>query len=69
MFVLREVFEMPYGEIAEAIGKPAATVRQIARRAREHLADRRPRVQVSQLEQQAVVERSWPRCEPGSCRS
>ena len=57
VFVLREVFEMPYGEIAEAIGKPAATVRQIARRAREHLADRRPRVQVSQLEQQAVVER------------
>jgi RNA polymerase sigma-70 factor (ECF subfamily) len=57
VFVLREVFEMPYGEIAEAIGKPAATVRQIARRAREHLADRRPRVQVSYLEQQAVVER------------
>jgi RNA polymerase sigma-70 factor (ECF subfamily) len=57
VFVLREVFEMPYGEIAEAIGKPAATVRQIARRAREHLADRRPRVQVSHLEQQAVVER------------
>jgi RNA polymerase sigma-70 factor (ECF subfamily) len=57
VFVLREVFEMPYGEIAEAIGKPAATVRQIARRAREHVADRRPRVQVSQLEQQAVVER------------
>jgi DNA-binding Lrp family transcriptional regulator len=56
VFVLREVFEMPYGEIAEAIGKPAATVRQIARRAREHLADRRPRVQVSYLEQQAVME-------------
>ncbi len=27
MFVLSEVFEMPYGEIAEAIGKPAGTVR------------------------------------------
>src|SRR2546426_4045078 len=31
VFVLREVFEMPYGEIAEAIGKSAATVRLIAR--------------------------------------
>src|SRR6266567_2000345 len=57
VFVLREVFEMPYGEIAEAVGKPAVTVRQIARRAREHVAARRPRVQVSRSEQQAVVER------------
>ncbi|MFD7949187.1 RNA polymerase sigma-70 factor [Streptomyces sp. NPDC059744] len=57
VFVLREVFEMPYGEIAEAVGKSAAAVRQIARRAREHVAARRPRVQVSRSEQQAVVER------------
>jgi RNA polymerase sigma-70 factor (ECF subfamily) len=57
VFVLREVFDMPYGEIGGTIGKSAATVRQIARRAREHVADRRPRVQVSQSEQQAVVER------------
>ncbi|RPF34515.1 RNA polymerase sigma-70 factor [Streptomyces sp. TLI_185] len=57
VFVLREVFELPYGEIAEATGKSAAAVRQIARRAREHVAARRPRVQVSRSEQQAVVER------------
>jgi RNA polymerase sigma-70 factor (TIGR02957 family) len=57
VFVLREVFEMPYGEIAEAVGKSAAAVRQAARRAREHVAARRPRVQVSRSEQQAVVER------------
>jgi RNA polymerase sigma-70 factor (TIGR02957 family) len=57
VFVLREVFEMPYDEIAEAIGKSAAAVRQIARRAREHVAARRPRTPVSRAEQQAVVER------------
>jgi RNA polymerase sigma-70 factor (TIGR02957 family) len=57
VFVLREVFEMPYGEIAEAVGKSAASVRQIARRAREHVAARRPRVQVSRSEQEVVVER------------
>jgi RNA polymerase sigma-70 factor (TIGR02957 family) len=57
VFVLREVFEMPYGEIGEAVGKSAATVRQIARRARERVAARRPRVQVSRAEQQAVTER------------
>jgi RNA polymerase sigma-70 factor (TIGR02957 family) len=57
VFVLREVFEMPYGEIAEAVGKSAVTVRQIARRAREHVSARRPRIHVSRSEQQAVVER------------
>ncbi|MEW2524274.1 RNA polymerase sigma-70 factor [Streptomyces sp. NPDC047071] len=57
VFVLREVFEMPYGEIAGAVGKSPAAVRQIARRAREHVAARRPRVRVSPSEQQAVVDR------------
>jgi RNA polymerase sigma-70 factor (TIGR02957 family) len=57
VFVLRDVFDMSYAEIAQAIGKSAATARQIARRAREHVAARRPRVRVSRSEQQAVVER------------
>jgi RNA polymerase sigma-70 factor, ECF subfamily len=57
VFVLREVFEMPYGEIGDAVGKSADAVRQIARRAREHVAARRPRVQVTRSEQEAVVER------------
>jgi RNA polymerase sigma-70 factor (TIGR02957 family) len=57
VFVLREVFDTPYEEIAAAVGKTPATVRQIARRAREHVAARRPRVQVSVSEQTAVVER------------
>ncbi|MBO1337476.1 RNA polymerase sigma-70 factor [Streptomyces sp. VRA16 Mangrove soil] len=57
VFVLREVFELPYEEIATAVGKSAATVRQIARRAREHVAARRPRMRVERSEQQAVVER------------
>ncbi|MFJ8061341.1 RNA polymerase sigma-70 factor [Streptomyces sp. NPDC096142] len=57
VFVLREVFELSYGEIAEAVGKSAATVRQVARRAREHVAARRPRVRVSRAEQAVVVER------------
>jgi RNA polymerase sigma-70 factor (ECF subfamily) len=57
VFVLREVFEMPYEEIAQAVDKTPAAVRQIAHRAREHVAARRPRVQVSPTEQQAAVER------------
>ncbi|SEG88602.1 RNA polymerase sigma-70 factor, ECF subfamily [Actinacidiphila yanglinensis] len=57
VFVLREVFEMPYGEIAATVGKSPAAARQIARRAREHVAARRPRVRVSRSEQQEVVGR------------
>jgi RNA polymerase sigma-70 factor (ECF subfamily) len=57
VFVLREVFELPYREIAEAIGKSATATRQIARRAHQHVAARRPRVRVSRSEQQAVVDR------------
>jgi RNA polymerase sigma-70 factor, ECF subfamily len=44
-------------DVAGAVGKSAATVRQIARRAREHVAARRPRMRVSPSEQRAVVER------------
>ncbi|OIN80640.1 RNA polymerase sigma-70 factor [Mycobacterium malmoense] len=43
VFVLREVFGFDYGEIAQAVGKPAPTVRQVAHRAREHVRARRRR--------------------------
>jgi RNA polymerase sigma-70 factor (ECF subfamily) len=57
VFVLREVFETPYEEIAETVGRTPAAVRQIAHRAREHVGARRPRVRVSRAEQDAVVQR------------
>ncbi|TDF92493.1 RNA polymerase sigma-70 factor [Arthrobacter terricola] len=57
VFVLREVFDVPYEEIAEAVGKSAAAVRQIVSRARSHVAARRPRMRVDRGEQQEVVER------------
>jgi RNA polymerase sigma-70 factor (TIGR02957 family) len=47
VFVLREVFDLGYDEIAEAVGKSPAAVRQIAHRARAHVAARRPRGSVS----------------------
>lgn len=57
VFVLREVFDTPYDEIAEAVGKSPAAVRQIAHRARDHVAARRPRMAVSSTEQQEAVDR------------
>jgi RNA polymerase sigma factor (sigma-70 family) len=69
VFVLHQVFDMSYGEIAEAIGKSTAAVRQIAWRAREHVAARRPRGRVSQSEQKgrggAVPERAANRAAAG----
>jgi RNA polymerase sigma-70 factor (TIGR02957 family) len=50
VFVLREVFDLDYDEIAAAVGKNLAAVRQIAHRARSHVAARRPRGVVSQDE-------------------
>ncbi|WP_280307273.1 RNA polymerase sigma-70 factor [Nocardia neocaledoniensis] len=55
VFVLREVFDLPYGEIADAVGKTPAAVRQIAHRARAHVAARRPRGAVSSAESRAAV--------------
>jgi RNA polymerase sigma-70 factor (ECF subfamily) len=57
VFVLREVFDLPYPDIAAAVDKSQAAVRQIAHRAREHVAARRPRIRVGRAEQQQVVDR------------
>ena len=43
VFVLREVFGFDYDEIAGAVGKSVANVRQVAHRAREHVHARRKR--------------------------
>jgi RNA polymerase sigma-70 factor (TIGR02957 family) len=57
VFLLREVFDVPYDEIAGTVDKSADAVRQIAHRAREHVSARRPRMSVSHAEQQSVVAR------------
>ena len=56
VFVLREVFDLEYDEIAEAVGKSPAAVRQIAHRARAHVAARRPRGVVSPAETRSALE-------------
>ena len=43
VFVLKEVFDFSYAEIAEAVERSEAAVRQAAHRAREHVQARRPR--------------------------
>jgi RNA polymerase sigma-70 factor (TIGR02957 family) len=56
VFVLREVFDLAYDEIAQAVDKSPAAVRQIAHRARAHVAARRPREVVSPAETRDALE-------------
>ncbi|MDX2088147.1 MAG: sigma-70 family RNA polymerase sigma factor [Kofleriaceae bacterium] len=42
-FLLHDVFDMDYGEIAGALERSEAAVRQLATRAREHIREQRPR--------------------------
>ena len=56
VFVLRDVFDLGYDEIAEAVDKTPAAVRQIAHRARAHVAARRPREVVTQSATREALE-------------
>ena len=56
VFVLREAFDVGYDEIADAVGKTPAAVRQIAHRARQHVDARRPREAVSPTQARAALE-------------
>jgi RNA polymerase sigma-70 factor (ECF subfamily) len=56
VFVLREVFDVGYEEIAAAVERTPASVRQIAHRAREHVAARRPRVAVAAADVRDALE-------------
>ena len=57
VFVLREAFGMPHAEIADVLGRKEEAVRQLARRARDHVRERRSRFDADQTEQRRVTER------------
>ncbi|MET8872781.1 RNA polymerase sigma-70 factor [Nocardia sp. NPDC004604] len=69
VFVLREVFDLAYDEIAEAVDKTPAAVRQIAHRARAHVAARRPRGTVSPAETRGALDAFRRAIETGDLQS
>ncbi|MEV4139833.1 RNA polymerase sigma-70 factor [Dactylosporangium sp. NPDC049742] len=69
VFVLREVFDLGYEEIAEAVDKSPAAVRQLAYRARSHVAARRPRGVVSAAETRSALEAFQRAVETGELQS
>lgn len=66
VFVLREVFGFPYGEIAAMLDRTEPAVRQIAHRAREHVRARRPRFRADPDRRRAVTERFLQACMDGN---
>jgi RNA polymerase sigma-70 factor, ECF subfamily len=54
-FVLHDVFEMPFGDIAAVVGRTPEAVRQLASRARRHVKRERPRFEASRDEHDRAV--------------
>jgi RNA polymerase sigma-70 factor (ECF subfamily) len=57
VFLLREVFDYEYAEIAEIVGKEEAACRQLFSRARKHIAEHRPRFKASPEAHRQMIAR------------
>ncbi len=67
-YVLHDIFQVPFDAIAETVGRPPATCRQLAKRARGKLesSEERGRVDVTASEHRLVTERFIAACATGS---
>jgi RNA polymerase sigma-70 factor, ECF subfamily len=65
VFLLRDVFEYPYADVAAMLGLSEANCRQVLHRAKEQIAARRARFTTSPAEQQALVEQFLAATERG----
>lgn len=65
VFLLREVFDYAYSEIADLVGRKAATCRKIAQRAREHIDEENVRFEPSKDVHQRLVEQFFAAVEDG----
>ncbi|WP_006242053.1 RNA polymerase sigma factor SigI [Mycolicibacterium tusciae] len=69
-FVLHDVFQLPFEEIAETVGRPVGTCRQLARRARAKFSDASPRLaDVGDVEHQLVSEKFISACANGDLQA
>jgi RNA polymerase sigma-70 factor, ECF subfamily len=57
VFLLREVFEYDYAEVAAILGHSESNCRQILRRARQHVSAMRPRFKMSERKKRNLLER------------
>ena len=69
-FVLHDVFQLPFEQIAETVGRPVGTCRQLARRARAKFSDASPRLaEVGDAEHQRVTEKFITACANGDLQA
>jgi RNA polymerase sigma-70 factor (TIGR02957 family) len=57
VFLLHDVFDYPYDEIARIVGKSEANARQLAARARRHVDSRRPRFEATREQREQLADR------------
>ncbi|MGH2745654.1 MAG: RNA polymerase sigma-70 factor [Thermoleophilaceae bacterium] len=69
VFLLREVFDYPYDEIAEVVGKSEANARQLAARARRHVEERRPRFEATREQREKLADRFFAAVQDGDVRA
>ena len=65
VFLLREVFDYPYEDVAEIVGKSPENCRQILARAHRHIEEGRRRFDVSREEREEVAHRFLAAWEEG----
>jgi RNA polymerase sigma-70 factor, ECF subfamily len=69
VFLLREVFDYPYDEVAQIVGKSPDNCRQILSRAHAHMQEGRRRFEVSREERDEVAQRFLAAWEEGDTDS
>jgi RNA polymerase sigma-70 factor (ECF subfamily) len=67
VFVLHDIFQMPFDEVADSVGRPVPTCRQLARRARQKIAagQQAVRFDVPSAEHRQVTEKFIAACARG----
>jgi RNA polymerase sigma-70 factor (TIGR02957 family) len=65
VFLLREVFDYPYEQIAEIVGKSQPAVRQLATRARRQVDERRVRFDASREQREQLADRFFAATQEG----
>jgi RNA polymerase sigma-70 factor (TIGR02957 family) len=68
-FLLREVFDYPYDEIARIVGKSEANARQLVARARRHVEDAKPRFEASRERREELARSFFAAASDGDLES
>src|SRR5690242_11319000 len=68
-FLLREVFQYSYPEVAEIVGTDVDSARHLVARARNHVQERRPRYHASRRQRDELAERFFAAAERGDLRA